>query len=262
MAENSLNEILDTARELAARDEWALAAQLLRPIAEAAPDALELWLQIAQWETRDARPQDAHDTLRHALECNEEIHDDARILPLWKALAENLYEAQQWNETRKVCEFILALEPHSARGLHNVRDMLATSLAHEGEFEKAVDEVRRVLQLSPRDPLHRMRLASLLQAQGKNGEAVREFERVLAMAPDSMFANDAETAIEVLDRMQIQQILLRAGEQRIFGLYLERDMDSTLDENAFYLSESGRETLRQMVWDGGLDEAPAPPRMH
>ena len=107
-----------------------------------------------------------------------------------------------------------------------------------------------------------MRLASLLQAEGKNGEAVREFERVLAMAPNSMFGTDAEAAIEALDRAQIQQILLRAGEQRIFGLYLERDMDTTLDENAFYLSENGRETLRQMVWDGGLDEAPAPPRMH
>ena len=261
MAE-SLNEILDVARELAERDEWALAAQMLRPIAESAPDALELWLQIAQWETRDARPKDAQNTLRHALECNDQIQDEARALPLWKALAENSYESQQWAQTREVCEHILEIVSDSARGLHNVRDMLATSLAHEGEFEAAIDEVRRVLMLSPRDPLHRMRLASLLQAQGQSGEAVREFERVLIMAPDSMFASDAETAIEALDRAQIQQILLRAGEQRIFGLYLERDMDSTLDENAFYLSESGRETLRQMVWDGSSDDTPTPPRMH
>ncbi len=262
MAE-SLNEILDVARELAERDEWAMAAQLLRPVAEAAPGALELWLQIAQWETRDARPKDAQKTLRYALECHDETHaDKAHALPLWKALAENLYETQDWAQTREVCEHILEIAPHPMRGMHNVRDMLATSLAHEGEFEAAIEEVRRVLILSPRDPLHRMRLASLLQAQGQSGEAVREFEYVLALAPDSMFASDAEAAIESLDRAQIQQILLRAGEQRIFGLHLERDMEATLNESAFYLSESGRETLRQMVWDGSADETPPPPRMH
>ena len=131
----SQNEILASARDLAARDEWTLAAQLLRPIAEAAPAMLELWLQIAQWETRDARPKDAQNTLRHALDCNDDLHDDVRALPLWKALAENHYEAQQWTQTRIVCEHILEIAPHPMRGMHSVRDMLATSLAHDGEFE-------------------------------------------------------------------------------------------------------------------------------
>ena len=233
------------ARALAENEDWDAAAQTLRPLAEVAPGAIELWLQIALWQQRDGHHDVASQTLRHALQLNAE-REAQHVLPLWQALGDLHFETQDWAACIDACRAVLKIAPRA----HWTWEMLAASLAHESRFDEAIEAVQRVLILSPRDPLHRMRLGSLLQAQGKSGEAVREFEIVLATAPDTSFAQDAEAAIEALDRAQIQQVLLRAGEQRAFGLHLERDLDGTLDDNAFYLSENGRETLRQMVWDG------------
>jgi tetratricopeptide (TPR) repeat protein len=273
----SAREVMQRARDLGQAERWAEAAALLLPLAEALPGAVELWLQAAQWQQAAGDSVAAHATLRHAIAVNAGRH--AISFALWHALARHLFEAQDWAGATNACQAALALAPRrAAKSLfdsdvspgesgagrlreHELLEMLATTLAHQGQFEAAVEAMRALLALSPRDPLHRMRLASLLQTGGALGEAAREFERVGELAPGTFFAQDAESSLEVLDRAQIQQILLRAGEEGDFGLRLERDMEETLWNHAFHLSESGRESLRQIIDDGRPDLSRAP-RLH
>lgn len=268
------------ARSLAAQQDWAGAAEAMRLVAERTPGDVNAWLQIAAWEQAAGHAEEALATLRRAIELNENRVD---VLPaLWLALVEHLCQAQQWDEAALSAlqgveaaraaaragrepgalaeQGGLAREPHRLRE-HELLELLATARAHQGRFEEAGEAMRALLALSPRDPLHRMRLASLLQSHGALGEAAHEFERVLELAPNTFFARDAEVGLDLLDKAQIQQILTRAAEQRSFGLRLERDLDTTLAMHSFYLSESGRESLRQMIDDGRPDLSGAP-RMH
>lgn len=177
---------------------------------------------------------------------------------LWQALAETYLEAQNWKAGIEACEALLSLEPQH----HFGREILATALLHSGRVDDAARVMRELLALSPRDPLHRLKMATLLQLQGQSGESLREFERVAFTYPDAPFSAEANEAIEVLDNVQMQQILMRAGEQDEFRHALEREMDSALHDNGFHLSDNGRESLRHMLGDGRPDFDSAPPRIH
>ncbi len=156
---------------------------------------------------------------------------------------EKALETQNWEACLAACRALLRLDNRH----HFAQETLVTALLQSGETEAATTAVRRLLEISPRDPLHRLRLATLLQMGGKPGDSLREFERISAMYPEAPFSGDAQEAIENLDRLQTQQILLMAAEQDSFRWQLERDTEATLEENGFYLTENGYESLRQMI---------------
>jgi len=255
------------AQQLAEREKWLDAArELLR-----APLEPKRALQISQWQRRAREFEAAQSTLCAALSwcgaqstlCGEASSSEitsAHEMALREALAETLLEAQNWEACCVACGEILELQPRH----HFAREILATALLHAGEIEAAISTMHELLKLSPRDPLHRIKLATLLQLQGRSGQALREYERVAASYPGSSFASEAEEAIEALDRLQTEQILVRASEQAMFGLHLRRDFDGALYEGEFHLSENGRESLRHMMWDGrpDEDESANAPRVH
>jgi hypothetical protein len=98
--------------------------------------------------------------------------------------------------------------------------------------------------------------------QGKLGEASREFQRVLELYPGMPFTTDAAEAVEALDHLQTQQILMMASEQNAFRLNLERHFDAALADGGFYLSDNGRESLRHMVADVNFEASAPPQRFH
>jgi len=251
------------ARLLADNEQWPAALETLRRAAKAEPRNIGRWLQIAEWQRQAGDTKAAIKTLKTALRLNRstprgKTAGEARrgVLDLWQALAEILLEAQQWDEATAACRSILELAPRH----HFAREILATALLQNAQVAEAEQVMRELLQISPLDPLHRLRLATLLQLQGRLGEALIEFRRVIETHPDLPIVEEAHEAIEALDRMQTQQILMRASEQILFRLAIERNLDETLAEYGFVLSDNGYETLRQMVWDGHYDdtEPPAP----
>lgn len=183
----------------------------------------------------------------------------SECLPLWQALAEAQLEAQNWNGAIEACRELLKNEPRH----HFGREMLATALLHSGRIDEAARVMRELLLLSPRDPLHRLKFATLLQLQGKSGQSSREFQRVADSHPDAPFVDEAHDAIETLDHIQIQQVLIRASEENAFREQLENSFESALPDNGFHLSESGRESLRHILGDGRPDYGfGTPPRVH
>ena len=237
------------AQDLAERQQWRDAAKALLRVAKAQPRKLERWLQIAQWQRQGGNAREAAETLETALRLNARKSKPLSSrgeLELRQALCEAHLESQNWDAAIEACKSLLEIAP----GHHFVREMLATAYLQTGELPLAEQVMRALLQDSPRDPFHRLRLATLLQLQGKLGDATREFERVLFLYPDFPLAAEARDALETLDRMQTQQVLIMASEQLTFRRELETDMNSALEALGFYLSESGFDSLKHIIADG------------
>jgi tetratricopeptide (TPR) repeat protein len=275
--QDSILAIENRANELADGSQWGAAARALLRAAKAEPQNTARWLKIAEWQRLTGDSKAAIRTLETALRMNPapaESHAAPQhtsrsrhtgpslqdIVTLWQTLAEVQLEAQDWEACVEACYQVLELSPRH----HLVQEILATALLQQGQLEAAEQVMRNLLMLSPRDPLHRLRLATLLQLEGRLGAAVEEYTRVAESYPELSFVQEANEAIEMLDRMQTQQILMRAHEQPAFRMALERNLDEVLAENGFSLSDSGYEALRHMVWDGRYEEDPEVPlpRIH
>lgn len=242
------------AQELADRAKWGAAARALLRVARAAPHNTERWLKIAQWQRQDQDVKAAARTLRTALRFHAgsaAVSEQAGASSaLWLALAEIQLETQAWDECIAACHELLKVAPTHHLG----QEILATALLYNGQVELAVDVMQGLLRLSPRDPLHRLKLATLLHLQGRLGDSLCEFQRVVTSHPDAPFTQEAYETIETLDKIQIQHILARASEDHAFRLGLQRTFDEAIDDSGFYLSDGGRESLRHLLWDGRLDD--------
>ena len=183
--------------------------------------------------------------------------DQSKLAPL-RERAESHLEQKAWDKCIADCRSLLEIDPRH----HFAQETLATALLQNGQLDEATDAVKRLLEISPRDPLHRLRLATLFQMQTRHGDSLREFERIVAMYPDAPFSDDAREAIDNLDRLQTSQILLMAAEHDRFRWELERDVAGTIAEHGFQLSDNGFETLRQMI-PGSEDETEVrAPKIH
>ena len=182
----------------------------------------------------------------------------ANEITQWRARAESHLEEGAWDDCITACLNLLDLDPRH----HFAQETLATAFLHLGDTAAALSAVQRLLQLSPRDPIHRLRYATLLQMRNQHGEAAREFERVTLMYPEAAFVADAREAIENLDRLQTSQILMMAAEHDEFRWKLERDTLALLDDEGFYLSENGYESLRQMIPNSEIEVENPAPKVH
>jgi tetratricopeptide (TPR) repeat protein len=219
----------------------------------------------ARWMVLNNQPERAIKTLNRAVDVNRHCEDVSLtpertrlLIELHIRLLEMLLDQQDWARCAAICEDILKFNPRH----HFALEILATAHLQSGEVALAAAVMQRLLQVSPNDPLHRLKYATLLQLCGDTGAALREYGRVLASHPSAPFAGDARDAIELLDNMQIQQIMVLAAEHTIFRLQLQRTLDQALSDNGFALSESGRESLRHMIDDGRMAAEPQAPRIH
>ena len=247
----------EQAKFFADNENWTAAVRTLKRAANAAPHEAARWKQIAEWQARGGDIKAAIRTLENAISLNYHAAQNTRI-ELWLALAEAHLSTQNWELGAQACGEVLRLDSRH----HAALELLATAYLQSNELENAVDIMEQLLAISPRDPLHRLKLATLFQLQGKLGEASLEFQRVLDLYPNMPFTEDASEAIEALDRLQTQQILMMAAEQNRFRLHLERQFDLALAEGGFYLSENGRESLRHMVADVNFEAPSETTRFH
>lgn len=227
-------------------------ATLLRA-ARAEPQNVARWLEVAYRQHEEKL--DAAAPLREAIELNAE-NDIARAA-LWSSLAELLGDSQNWDACVAACDE--ALKIHSTH--HQALEMRAAALLHSGNVAEAAATLQRLLRVSPRDPLHRLKFATLLQLQDETALAAREFERVLLAHPDAPFSEEAHAALELLDNLQGHTILARASGDLDFRRAVDENFDAALESGGFYLSENARESLRQTLADGRV-KTDAPVRIH
>lgn len=231
------------------------AAKLWEKLAQREPQNFSFWLNASvSWREAD-KDNEAMRVLESAQQHDWPEREAARI---WEAVSDIHGAARRWDECIAASRKALELDSR----LHMAREMLASALLQSGHIEEASHAMRELLQSSPFDPLHRLRYATLLQLQGRSAEALQEFSRVAQMHPDAPFAEEARDACEAIDNAQIQHILMRASETPAFRLALHREMETTLQEGGFFLSENGRESLKNLLSDGRIETELKAPRIH
>lgn len=249
------------AHDLARQEKWGAAARAGLRAAQLEPTNARRWARTTRWQRQDGDPYGAVETARRAL---KHLETDAPNRELRTLLAEALLECGQWEACVQECRTLIQHEPRH----HAALETLATALLHQGQVAEAAETFRKLLCLSPRDSLHRLKLAALLHVQGHLGAALREFERVVAMSPSPEWTREAHEAIESLDRLQIEGIMLCVNRSDIrgeeFRRLVERDLDAALARHDFYLSEMGRETLQHLLGEGRTSAAATAllPRVH
>jgi tetratricopeptide (TPR) repeat protein len=253
--QNSLQRLTKQAQNHSKAGRHEAAAKLWEKLAQREPQDVSLILRAVQsWRDAD---NDSHAmrVLESALQCQWSARDEAKI---WEAVSDVHGANRRWDECVGAAQKALQLDAR----LHMAREMMASALLQNGRVVEASDVMRELLQMSPFDPLHRLRYATLLQLQGRGAEASQEFARVVQMHPDAPFSQEAREAMEAIDASQIQQILMQAAEAPHFRQALHREMETALQESGFYLSENGRESLRNILSDGRIEPETKAPRMH
>ena len=214
--------------------------------------ARERAADLARWravvEVAGAAKQDAVPLLLHGIELLAD--NDAARAEIWALLAEVEGEAQRWRECIAACDEALQIAPRH----HAALEMRAAALLHSGDIEGSAATLEKLLRVSPRDPLHRLKYATLLQLKDETARAAQEFERVLRSHPDAPFAEEAHAALELLDNIQGHHAMMRAGIDIEFRRALETDVDAALESGGLYLSETARESLRQNLADGRVQQ--------
>ena len=258
LSKRRIAELQEQAATFAESKQWKQAALALSQLAQNQSNDAELWLRAAQC-SRFARDFTvAAQTLQNALTHFAEPETSStrsisqrEIEALQLALCETWAENQDWSACENASRDLMQLAPRHLAA----REILATCLLQQGRVAEAETQVRALLKMSPRDPLYRLKLATLLQIGGKSGESLQEFERVVANYPDAPFAGEAREAIDLLDNLQIQQVVMRLNEQPQFEQQLRADMTETLSDHGFKLTDEGRESLRHMMSDGRPENA-------
>lgn len=249
-----LSKKRDAVRRLIAKQEWSRAAKAQLVIARAKPTDVESWAEAVRLR-RAAREDEPAVWEEAAKLLVGDVRNSAELIA---CIAQWHGEASRWDECIAACDEVLRKFPKH----HGALEMRSAALLHSGDIAGATESLRTLLRLSPRDPLHRLKYATLLQLQNETAAALQEYERVLAAHPDAPFADEARNAVELLDNMQMQQVMMRASEDLGFRREIQNSLDEALRGSGFYLSDGARETLRQNLSDGRPETAAAPPRVH
>lgn len=130
---------------------------------------------------------------------------------------------------------LLARNPQDPTAL----DLLAWGYYQQGSLEEARDILRQVVQLDPDQPYHHFKLGVIYQALGQLQLAMASFLRAAAIDQRGEIGSTAMEAINVLDRVQLEQLLARAKSDLFFRIQLQRDPELTLHQANYLLSPLG-----------------------
>jgi uncharacterized protein YegP (UPF0339 family) len=126
-----------------------------------------------------------------------------------------------------------------------------------------------MVRRSPLDPFGHYRCGLLHQERGEWHAALEAYQRAALIAPEgSLERQQAESAIESVDRKQIMEIMILASEDGIFHERLVRSVEEATTERGFYLSDEalafveGALTLEAVTGIANASAAtyPTPPR--
>lgn len=90
------------------------------------------------------------------------------------------YHQGRWEETLRICEAVLAVQPTHAEALH------VKGLVHHGrgEYEKAVDLIKRAIDAAPDQPAYFNNLGAAHMEAGDSGNAVSCYHQAIQLKPD------------------------------------------------------------------------------
>jgi tetratricopeptide (TPR) repeat protein len=164
---------------------------------------------------------------------------------LRKALTEICLETGRYDEVITQGQTLLALRPRSVFAL----DALVAAYIQQGRIERALKLLQERLRILPDDAWTHFQCGALWRHLGNHAEAIGALERALkAKDIEEVLAQNICSAIEMLDRPQIRQILVLASEDLHFRLAVQKNPTEAIKERGFYLSHAGLVALSELHW--------------
>jgi len=127
---------------------------------------------------------------------------------------------REWGDPEQLFTSSLAIFPRSSRMWNN----LGCIYIHRGDLAGAKGAVERAIELSPREPLYHYNRAFIMRKEGRWADALVEYDRSLAVAPDYV---DAQIG-RAFDLIQLKRYDEALSEYRVI---LEERAD---DPHAWY----------------------------
>ena len=186
----------------------------------------EIYFQLAEYENaRNAfvaflalEPNDIT-ALNYAGYLSEKLNDYAEAARYYELTlsisADNLYalnhlglaykQLQRLDEAVTVLRQALSLDPKCERPeSENLHNYLGLIYLEQGEMGEAIAELRESIRLFPRDIWARQQLAAIYEDHQRYFEAQLQYQKLLEVAPDNLFALTRLQALAQLDFTPIQ----------------------------------------------------------
>lgn len=241
--QESVYQLLSEAYAQKSQPEESIAA--LRGALSANPKNTQYYLRIAEIHRNQGEIAQAISVLREAR------RRKPRSTDIREFLVECLQEAGEVDGVIQESKAALKIAPKSLFLL----DMLAFARLQKGEIDGAIGTLRAALEVSPGDTMNRFKVAALHHQKGELLQAREEYRRILSLDHEGNFRQEVSEALLTIDQAQMQQVFMLSAENATFRVKLRRDIDATLAEYGFRMSDPAIATLKAMVIEGLLDGA-------
>jgi len=153
-------------------------------------------------------------------------------------------ESSRYDEAITECKALLRLAPKSLFA----RDIMSVAYIQKGETDKALTVNDELIRLSPNDPRNHYKRGILCQQRGDWQGAMASLMLAYRIAPpDSVEEEEAQEAIDTLDRHQIKQLVLLMSEDRGLQIRIARDAEGTITERGYSLSAVALSFIHQVA---------------
>jgi len=164
--------------------DFARAAEILRPVADASPGQPLAWNNLALALVALGQHQAAIDALRTSLNL------DAAQPAIWTSLAGALLQLNLGEEAEAACTQAIAFDANNAAPWQ----IRALARAGREDFAGAAAAFARTIELAGESATLRANLATMLFQCGQFHEAVDNFDRAIALEPAAAIADMARLA--------------------------------------------------------------------
>jgi tetratricopeptide (TPR) repeat protein len=159
-------------------------------------------------------------------------------------LAQMYLESSLYDEAIVECKALLRLAPKSLFA----RDIMSVAYLQKGDTDKALIINDELIRLSPNDPRNHFKRGILCQQRGDWQGAMQSLMLAYRIAPpDSVEEEEAQDAIDGLDRHQIKQLVLLMSEDRGLQIKVARDPEATIAERGYSLSAVAMSFVQQVA---------------
>ncbi len=221
------------AQILERRGETHRAIALLQKGVERSPQSGRLWFTLGQLQRNTGQLRDAMRSFEQVLALGDDM-------PLVREVMGQICTELGWTDK--------AIE-HALKGLEkdidnpNLLDLLAFAYLQRGQTREAVQVLGRLIRLAPTDPVVQFKMATLHHQLSNYAQAVKGYRQTMALAPNTELAREAQNALELLDRYQLEQVFVLSMEDPVFRMKLIRDPLKAVQEKGFALSDASLEII-------------------
>jgi len=159
-------------------------------------------------------------------------------------LAQMYLESSLYDEAIVECKALLRLAPKNLFA----RDIMSVAYLQKGDTDKALIINDELIRLSPNDPRNHFKRGILCQQRGDWQGAMQSLVLAYRIAPpDSVEEDEAQDAIDTLDRHQIKQLVLLMSEDRGLQIRVAREPEAAVAERGYSLSAVALSFVQQVA---------------